>query len=562
MFLVLAGDASPFDRMASQLRGGDASPRLWRAIEGGAAALPPFILPEDAFDAQPIVGEERVFVGQVRIDNRDELLAMLDVRDPIADSTLACMAWDRWGEASLRKIVGDFAFVVWHPRERRLIAAVDHHGERRVFWSRVPNGIALSAQMQPLLGHPEISSRPDLSALAQSLEARLDREVTPYAAIRSVPGGQLLEWRDGDVRIRPWWQPDTEPSARGDYVAEVLEVFDRAVRARLRANGTITTTLSGGLDSGLVTATAARELGDCWLVAYTAIPTPGAACAERDGWESDDTPYAAEVAAMYGNIDHRFVSAGGRCVLDLFETFRTPTRHILNLLWLDPMLQLLPAHDSRVLLLGQMGNATISWSGVDDRGFLRRLAGDLRRRVRKRPLTIGASFLRRERRPAARPRPSPFSRESRLEFAMTPHSIWSPDTVAQWGVEWRDPTIDRRVVECLLRFPPRAYRIGGEARGLARAMAKGRLPERVRLRRTRGAQVPEIPTLIAMHAKRYEAALQRMARSEECRELFDFEAMRVALDRITGGALDDSTAIAINRAFDVGLFLCRAEGVA
>jgi asparagine synthase (glutamine-hydrolysing) len=551
MFVALAGDPRALDSMAAHLSG---SPRSWRCDEGGVAVIPPFLLPEDDFDAQPIVDNDRVFTGQLRIDNRDELIAALGISEPVADSTIACLAWDRWGEASLARVAGDFAFVVWHPRERRLIAAVDHHLERRALWARVPNGLAIAAGFAPLLAHPHVSGTPDLDALARYLETQLDREITPYANIRAIPGGHLLEWRDGDVRIRRWWTPNTQASARGDFVEEARAVFDLAVRARLRARGTIASTLSGGLDSGLVTATAARQLGDRRIETYTAVPTPGLARCEERGWDSDDTPYASEVAATLANVDHRFVSAEGRCMLDLFEPFETPTRHILNFVWLAPLLASLRGG---VLLVGEHGNATLSWDGGVP-SWLRRVAVTMKRRFAARQNVI--SFVRRERRPRG-PALGVSSRKSWIDFVMRPKSIWSPDTVERWGVEWRDPTADRRLAECVLRFPPHAFRIEGQPRGLARAIAAGRLPERVRLRRTRGSQVPEVASLIAIHARRYESALERMTRSAACRELFDFGEMRRALDTIVGGSLEESAANSINRAFDAGLFLCRSEGV-
>jgi asparagine synthase (glutamine-hydrolysing) len=578
MFLLVTEDTIALDGMAALLESREGVPRVWRAAgEGGAAALQPDFVAEDELDVQPIVNDDRVFVGQVRLDDRDGVLASLNVapkdRPRMADSTIACMAWDLWGETALEKLAGDFAFAVWRRRERRMIAAVDHHGARRLLWCRSRRGLILSGQMAPLFAHPGVPREFDLDAIARLFDVGIARDSTPFKHVRALPGGHLLDWRGGEVHIRRWWNPGTSPSIvhrdPNDYVEETRELFERAVAARLRTKGSVSSTLSGGLDSGLVTATAARRLRGrgTHLVSYTAVPTPDLPRVERPGWDSDDTPYARETASLHDNVDQRFVSAGGRCVLDLLPDFHrracTPTKSIANFLWLEPITTSVRQNGGRVLLLGEMGNGTISWPGVGAIGQVLALARRfLPRRFVQLPPPRSVSLLRAERHPSLRLRGGIYAerrgtRAHWAAFITTPLNVWWPDPAAQWGVEWRDPTADRRLIETLLRYPLHAFRTGGRERGLARALAAGLLPDRVRLRRTRGAQLPEGPSLIALHAKRYRAALEEMHRSPECRELLDFPAIQRALDVIAAGSLDGPLADAIDRAFDAGLFLCR-----
>jgi asparagine synthase (glutamine-hydrolysing) len=605
MFILLGGPRTTetdgvLERMAAELRGGGDAPRVWqdRDRNAGAASLKPDFVPEDASDAQPIVNDARVFVCQARIDNRNELLPLLDVAHDVADSTLFAAAYDRWGAECVQKVTGDFAFAVWHRADGSVVAAVDHHGARRLMWSRIANGIALSAQLAPLLVHPEISRDPDLDALARLFDSGIDRTSTPFTAIRAIPGGHLFTWRAGEVRIERWWNPSSRPSVwyrdRRQYVDEARELFTRAVASQLRSSSAISTTLSGGLDSGSVTATAAR-LSSSRITAYTSIPEPGLAVSQRPNWEPDDRTYAAEVAAMYDNVDHRVVPPGGRCALDVIASIHarshTPSKATTNMLWLDGISAAAAAAGSRVLLTGQYGNAAFSWRGdgtiselvmnghlraalqqardearARNSSVARVLAGSVRgamhamsrRTVGDTVVRAGLQFIRRPRSPHARGNEyveAPGSRRFWRAFVTTPKQTWWPDPVVQWGVEWRDPTIDRRLVERLLQYPQAAFRIGGRERGLARELAAGLLPDRVRLRRTQGAQVPEAPSLIAAHAQRYRAALEVMRRSPACRELFDFDAMQRALDGFASGSLDFQLATALDVAFDAGLFL-------
>ena len=68
------------------------------------------------------------------------------------------------------------------------------------------------------------------------------------------------------TRVWRYWRledtPELRLTSREEYVEGFLEVYDRAVRDRLRSHRPVGVTLSGGLDSGSVTALAARALGE------------------------------------------------------------------------------------------------------------------------------------------------------------------------------------------------------------------------------------------------------------------------------------------------------------
>ncbi len=595
MFILLAGADGALEPLAGELRGGVGAPRIWRDDQrrGGAAALAADFVPEDRFEAQPIVDDERVFVSHARLDNRDEL-----GDSAVADSALFAAAYDRWGERCVDHIVGDFAFAAWHRHEHKVVAAVDPLGNKRLFFARIGSGIALSTQLPALLAHPAVSRELDLDSLARLLAPGIDRASTPFRSIRALPGGHLLVWRNGELTIERWWNPDSQPSlwyrdAR-DYAAETRELLTRAVAAQVRSSGPISMTLSGGLDSGCVTAIAASAQR---VTAYTSIPEPGLEPSQRANWEADDRAYATEVAGMYGNIDHHLITPGGLCAAEvvpsIHERSRTALKSATNMLWLDRIARSAYDAGSRVLLVGQNGNSAFSWRGEGSvtelaaGGRLRAALSQARSEANARNTSLlrilgGATRLalrawsRRKagadvHSPAVRFLRHPPALETRAnEFAevagtrrfwsttvTTPKHTWWPDPVLQWGVEWRDPTTDRRLLERLLRYPQSAFRLHGSARGLAREVANGLLPDRVRLRSTQGAQVPEAPALIAAHAGHYRDALDRLRGSDACRELLHLDLLERTLDEFRDGSLDYYLALAFDRAIAAGLFAAR-----
>ncbi len=94
--------------------------------------------PEAANEMSPLRDEAAALVltADVRLDNRAELLAALQIEippgadglAPVGDGTLLLEAYKKWGEACPEHLLGDFAFAIWDERRRRLFAARDHFG--------------------------------------------------------------------------------------------------------------------------------------------------------------------------------------------------------------------------------------------------------------------------------------------------------------------------------------------------------------------------------------------------------------------------------------------------
>jgi asparagine synthase (glutamine-hydrolysing) len=235
-----------------------------------AAVRVPGLLREDQFDLQPLWSADRttMFVCQARLDNRAELLSALEMGDrtasETADSTILYAAYQRWGEQCLDHLSGDYTFAVYSTETQHVFAAVDHMAHYRLYYAANGSRIAFCTQLVPLHRYETYASEIDDVALGLAAEARYLPGLTPFRGIRQLAGGECLSWGHGSVVTRRWWQPETRPLTRfrdsSEYVESVREAFTRAVSSCLRAAEPVSTTLSGGLDSGLVASTAARLL--------------------------------------------------------------------------------------------------------------------------------------------------------------------------------------------------------------------------------------------------------------------------------------------------------------
>jgi asparagine synthase (glutamine-hydrolysing) len=251
----------------------------------GHALLAADANPPDA-ERQPVTLDGQVWIAaDARVDGRRELLAALRGRGVAAtadapDAHLLLHAYEAWGEDCVEHLIGDFAFAIWDERERRLVCARDHFGLVPLYYVPTRDGLLVGNVLNSLRLHPEVSDALDERTVGDVLLVGFngDLDATVFADIRALPPAHALTWRDGHVSIRRYWRPAERPpevrfSRPEEYAERFRDVFDAAVGDRLRSNR-IATTLSGGMDSTSVAATARMLLagrGEFDMRAHTTV---------------------------------------------------------------------------------------------------------------------------------------------------------------------------------------------------------------------------------------------------------------------------------------------------
>ncbi len=233
--------------------------------------------------------EQLTITADARIDNRDELFTKLPLtaneQRQISDSELIVKAYQKYKEACVEHLIGDFAFAIWDIRSQKLFCARDHLGIRPLFYYH-HNGIFLfSSEKKAILAVPEVDKTINKQFFVNQIHHTPEQEIdtTLYKYIqRLAPAHTLVvNVTDGSVAIRQYWELNAfaeAPEASLDYFCEgILNRFEEAVKCRSRSAFTIASELSGGLDSSAITGAMAkfcREAGTRFETISNTLP-PG-----------------------------------------------------------------------------------------------------------------------------------------------------------------------------------------------------------------------------------------------------------------------------------------------
>jgi asparagine synthase (glutamine-hydrolysing) len=590
---------------------------------------------EDAYEAQPAsfqtgdseAGPTYWLVADARIDNRNELASLLDIRPEelarMPDSAFILKAWQRWGRECVQHLAGSFAFAVWDARAEEFFLARDHAGDRPLYYCKTPKFFAFATTARAIRACPGVSSELDPRQLARDLMGLPpESPATRFLAIKALaPGHCLVAGRERAVSRRYWQIFSLKPirfARDSDYVEAFLEIFDEAVRCRLRTAGGIATELSAGLDSGAVAATAAGLLAGAGkgISAYTAVPRPGFSGVVPRGLIADEGPYAAEVAAFYPNMRHHRVDATGsdmfRELARIFPLLDIPHAAALNGVWSNLILDHAAASGVKVLLAGSLGNFTVSYSGSEILhhmfrhgrwAAMLRMAWHLRSiglssgrnaasqtiftllpwalRTRVDPLIRGIAVDWTALSPAAarefnvidqvrryqHVRTGSLPRLMASQFQFNQYGDYNAACSAGWGIDTRDPTADKRVFEFCAAIPSEQFLVGGQGRSLIRRAMRGRLPQSTLEREEKGTQAADWYESLSAIRPQLEAELALLERSPGAKHLLDLEMLRGALDAWpeTAEEAAERSGVyqsAIPRGMAVGYFIRRVEAEA
>lgn len=550
------------------------------------------LTPEDLFEQQPLIFANRfVMLFDGRIDNRSELGEALNIGvadlSLMPDSMIAMRLFDRWGEQSFERILGDFAIIVMDLREGHLICARDQMGSRVLHYHRVGSRFAVATNPETLFALSWVPRIWNKERVLDTLVWRgLDPEITYFKEIFRVPPGSIVRVRGTSLLKTQFWNPENISDVRfktdHEYVEAFQEHFRVAVKARLRSRRMPCATITGGLDSSSIAVVAADMLAAIGnkLNTFTAIPEAGFIKQATRGVYFDETPYVRQIAEANGNITPHFIPPSKTPILEhIAEQIRVggvPSGGILNGLWVMDIYAAARSLGHNVMLCGELGNTTMSYDGqglfaeLVWKGRWLRLIREIassgyrwRRTIRHNTISpfIPApifSMYRKWRRSGNPPwhaysairadfaaqvgimnraahdhypydttlrRVTKLSRIYDLHAVTCESADWYAKLRAHFGIDTRAPTLDQRLVEFCIGVPEDQYLRKGNQRWLIRRAMRGLLPDPVVSNTKRGAQAADWFQRLTRERGQIVAELKRFTGNPEVSSVIDLQRL-------------------------------------
>ena len=259
-----------------------------------------------------------------------------------SDCEVLTHLWEESGPKMLEQLRGMFAFILYDRRQGIVFGARDRFGQKPLFYYEGPNHIAFASEIKGLLVLPEVSRELDPLGLDQFLFHQfIPQPRTLFSGVKKLAAGCCFEIKlsptgekssvaqpplrssNGPIQeahanaakdlieksqpqsgrasfvIRRYWSPLFAPDetlSTSDHLARVESGLIDAVESHMVADVPVGVFLSGGIDSSLITALAAKFNPEPLQTFSISFP----------GSEHDEAPFARSVAASLGTKHREF----------------------------------------------------------------------------------------------------------------------------------------------------------------------------------------------------------------------------------------------------------------
>jgi asparagine synthase (glutamine-hydrolysing) len=219
---------------------------------------------------QPIHNEDRtvwvVFNGEIY--NFPELRRELEARGhrfyTHSDTEVIVHLYEESGADCVKKLRGMFAIALYDERQGTLLLARDRLGKKPLHYALQEGRLYFGSEIKTILAvQPDLAEIDHEGLLQYFYFGYIPDPCTAFRSIRKLPAGHLMEFRNGEIKIRQYWNlPEygTHPAISEQECLEELERrLQEAVRIRLISDVPLGALLSGGVDSSIVVGLMARE---------------------------------------------------------------------------------------------------------------------------------------------------------------------------------------------------------------------------------------------------------------------------------------------------------------
>ncbi len=181
------------------------------------------------------------------------------------DTEVLAHLYEEYGVDLVHALEGMFAFAVWDSRRGQLLIARDRFGEKPLFYQEVAGRLTFASELSVLRAGIDGADELDPDVVDEYMTfGYVAGARSIISGIRQLPPGSRMVWRRGEEpRIDRYWRPPTPVEQATESVEDLTSELERlltdSVKSRLIADVPVGVFLSGGVDSTLIAALAARE---------------------------------------------------------------------------------------------------------------------------------------------------------------------------------------------------------------------------------------------------------------------------------------------------------------
>jgi asparagine synthase (glutamine-hydrolysing) len=292
-------------------------------------------------------------VGRLRLDGRGDLRSRLSDRlgsrsEDVSDAALCLHAYAVWGDGFVDRLAGDFCFALWDGDRNRLISARDQLGVRPLFHAVAGGTRFVGDSLDWIVSQAPVARDLDDAWIADFLSVGhcLEFDRTVYRHIKRLAPAHVLTISDAGATVRRYWRLEIrEPLYFGDrrvYTERFLDLMAQSMADRL-PSGRVGVSMSGGLDSTALAASAVRATGDPSRIV--------AECSHFETFEEDQEKHFSSLAARHLGVELRLVASDGLAYDPQWRQRSTRTT--------EPTTAVITAHFDRARIHERAGRAGV-----------------------------------------------------------------------------------------------------------------------------------------------------------------------------------------------------------
>jgi len=217
--------------------------------------------------------------GQTWITYNGEMYNFLELRSELesqghcfrsnTDTEVILAAYHTWGEACVDRFNGMFAFAIWDKLKQRVFLARDRYGIKPLYYYHQNNVFLFGSEIKSFLEYPDFSADVEPAALLEYFTFQnIFTDLTLFQNVKLLPPGHTatLSLKDKRFATYQYWDFNFQESEQvkdmAEYEEELDRLFSNAVKRQLISDVPVGSYLSGGMDSGAITAISSQNLSN------------------------------------------------------------------------------------------------------------------------------------------------------------------------------------------------------------------------------------------------------------------------------------------------------------